>query len=368
MSDGLMNVANRDDSTSWNDLNDSFQKLYSIEDRRHREYELHKFARQFDLPVDVYSRLFQNFCHSQVIRHGGSLINLAKSTPLIAIGRLINILSKLSWISFVGIAVSLFLQLGEMWEHEEYLGWTIAARSQGEPVNGGRLFALETLQLMGSDLSGLNLQLAVLPHLDLEGGNLIYANFAEANLFNSNLSRSDLSYANLSQANLLEADLRYSSFEHANLSHSRLNQVDFSGSSLYRTDLSYSNLSRANLEQSKLLETSNLYRAVYDENTSFPEGFDLENSNAIGIFPDNDYSQYDFSHLSLAYIDLSNSNLEGAIFSDADLLETNLEGSDISGANFLDVKNLSIDQILSAINWQDAIFDLETTQMLSSYK
>ena len=57
-------VANRstnlDAAQGWDALQSSFVKLYQLKDSDRREYELHQAAQQFQIPVEVYRKLYQS--------------------------------------------------------------------------------------------------------------------------------------------------------------------------------------------------------------------------------------------------------------------------------------------------------------------
>ena len=72
------------------------------------------------------------------------------------------------------------LQLAEIHQQQEFLSWAIVSLNQENQANGGRFLALETLRLFGSNLSGLNLQNAVLPKIDLSQASMMKADFERA--------------------------------------------------------------------------------------------------------------------------------------------------------------------------------------------
>ncbi len=97
--------------------------------------------------------------------------------------------------------------------------------------------------------------------IDLSGAILHGETLREVDLVGANLSRVDLSNADLASANLFGANLR-----DADLHDADLNYVDFSGADLSDANLSGANLSSANLRDSHLsnanLNGADLYRAT----------------------------------------------------------------------------------------------------------
>ena len=75
--------------------------------------------------------------------------------------------------------------------------------------------------------------------------------------------------ANLSQANLVFADLSGADLRDANLSQANLVYADLSGADLRDANLEWANLSGANLVG------ANLSGAVWNDETVFPEGFEI---------------------------------------------------------------------------------------------
>jgi hypothetical protein len=77
-------------------------------------------------------------------------------------------------------------------------------------------------------------------------------------------------------------------------------------------------------------------------------GADLESKNLTCLKADSAF---------LVKANLSGANLIGANLTEAILFEANLNGAVIAGSDFRKTKGLTIDQIKSAENWEDALFD-----------
>jgi phosphatidylinositol-3-phosphatase len=95
-----------------------------------------------------------------------------------------------------------------------------------------RLFGPD-VNLPYTDLIGANLS-----GLDLRGDNLQYANFVDANLQGASLRGANLQYADLAGAQLQGADLKGANLQYANLAGANLSGVDFQGASLVYASLS----------------------------------------------------------------------------------------------------------------------------------
>jgi uncharacterized protein YjbI with pentapeptide repeats len=126
---------------------------------------------------------------------------------------------------------------------------------------------------------------------------------------------------------LKDANLRGANLSAVNLSFSNLTGVDFSESKL-----SYSVIKGATLFLAKFVETDLI-------------GATLEESR-------------------LQCANFNNACLRNANFQGANLLSANLEGADLQGANFESAKNLDVNQVKAALNWELAYYDLDFSQQL----
>jgi hypothetical protein len=153
----------------------------------------------------------------------------------------------------------------------------------------------KSLDLSSSNLIGANLIGTDLARADLIGANLIGADLARADLIGANLIGANLSRAYLSEANLSRAYLSKAYLTQAFLIRANLSGVNLSGADLSRANLSEANLSEA---------------------------------------------------------DLWTVDLRGA-----DLSDGNLSGADLVGADLRGAKYLTVEQVKSAINWKEAIYD-----------
>ena len=137
-----------------------------------------------------------------------------------------------------------------------------------------------------------------------------------ASLFNANLSGANLVDADLSRVDLLSANLSGAGLIGANLVGASLFSANLSGASLVDADLSRADLSRANLLSADL------------------RGADLRGANFSGA------------------------NLNSADFNCSDTSDTDL------CTDFRDAKNLTPEQVKSAKNWEQAIYDPAFCQQL----
>ncbi|WP_052128968.1 pentapeptide repeat-containing protein [Neosynechococcus sphagnicola] len=118
----------------------------------------------------------------------------------------------------------------------------------------GRTFNPKDLQRLQSSKTcpDCDLRQVILVGSDLSRANLTGSNLADATITRVNLEAANLSRVNLNGANLTESNLREANLNDANLEEA--------------------NLSGANLRRAKL-NGAKLESAFYDDQTSFPDGF-----------------------------------------------------------------------------------------------
>jgi len=126
---------------------------------------------------------------------------------------------------------------------------------------------LSEADLSGANLFEANLRGAYLLDADLSGASLSRTDLSGAILVGADLSEADLSDTDLSEANLFEANLRGASF---------WGEVDLRWATLYDADLRDVDLSRA------FLDGADLRKAMYNENTIWPDSWDKERLDKAG--------------------------------------------------------------------------------------
>jgi uncharacterized protein YjbI with pentapeptide repeats/DNA-binding PadR family transcriptional regulator len=162
-------------------------------------------------------------------------------------------------------------------------------------------------------------------------------------LAQTNLIGANLKGANLEGANLEEADLERANLKRANLEGANLQRANLKGINLVRANLGDANLIRANLEGANLeganLEGANLGKAM------------LIGANLEGAYLSKANLQTCLGH----HANFTGAYLSNANLGRADLEGANLEGANLQRANFIEVRNLTIEQLHSANNWEQAL-------------
>ncbi|MEM7129747.1 MAG: pentapeptide repeat-containing protein [Chloroflexota bacterium] len=150
-----------------------------------------------------------------------------------------------------------------------------------------------------------------------------------------------LTFCNLAKLPLAEEiledfDLRGVSFQNALLNDSQLIDCDlqrasFLGAKLSNASLAGSDLSGASLANAQV-DGLLLTHSLYDSQTVWPDGFEVQNRRAIG--PRAMLKGEILSGFQLDEADLQEANLEQADLSHASLIGANLKGANLSGTDF----------------------------------
>lgn len=144
--------------------------------------------------------------------------------------------------------------------------------------------------MSGANLTEANLRDALLSYTDLSFAGLGRADLRGATLFGTKLERANLSEANMIKAILFQADLSAATMFDTNLSEAALNEANLYGAGLRGANLSAADLTDAWLTEADLrganlheanLTGTDLTGAVYDEETTWPKGFNPEVAGAI---------------------------------------------------------------------------------------
>lgn len=201
-------------------------------------------------------------------------------------------------------------------------------------------FLLKTANLSEVDLSSVNLSGINLSDANLSGTNLSSTNLSSANLSSANLMGANLSNANLSDANLSDADLSSANLRGANLSDANL----------FGTNFTHANLANANLENSWIQDTKFINTDFSNAILVRAKTWDEEeiDCNYVLVNIEDEYCGNDYQYESYS------TNFSEAILTNADLKFTNLKAA----------KNLTLEQLKEAKNWDEAIYNSELFKQL----
>jgi hypothetical protein len=185
----------------------------------------------------------------------------------------LRVLEYLEGFSVLVAVIFYFSESGDRLKQKHYQAWQVINTAQGKGGNGGRIDALEELNMDGIALVGVDVAGAFLQGIHLEHGHLRRANFSASDVRDGYLNFAKLDDANLDRANFREshlngADLEGASLKEADLTDADLSDADFTG--VYLTDADLNNANLANLRWSNIkdLKNANIYGVK-----NAPDGF-----------------------------------------------------------------------------------------------
>jgi uncharacterized protein YjbI with pentapeptide repeats len=166
-----------------------------------------------------------------------------------------------------------FSEAGDRKKQKHYQAWQVINTAQGKGGSGGRIEALQELNMDHVPLVGVDASRAFLQGLQLPKANLLRCDLHEADLREANLQASNLAYANLETANLRHTSLRSSnlmaaSFEDADLVNADLSGADLTGTNFTNADLRSADLKGAIWWKIQAIDKANVYGV-----RNAPEGF-----------------------------------------------------------------------------------------------
>lgn len=156
----------------------------------------------------------------------------------------------LEYLGSFGVLIAVifyFAESGDRLKQKHYQAWQVINSAQGKGGNGGRIEALEELNMDGVPLVGVDLGSAFLQGIRLKKADLARANFdgadaRDADVESARIEDASLRSTNLRGAKLVKVSLRGSTLDEADLSGADLRKADLTGASLEDADLSGADL------------------------------------------------------------------------------------------------------------------------------
>jgi hypothetical protein len=187
----------------------------------------------------------------------------------------LDVLESLGSFGVLVAVVFYFAESGDRMKQKHYQAWQVVDLAQGKGGNGGRIEALEELNMDGVSLVGVDLSSAFLQGVRLRKANLSRATFDAADARDAvlELARVDnasLRSTNLRGANLERTSLQGSVLNGADLTGADLRGADFSGASLDDADLSRAELDGVKWRGLQSVKGANVY-GVKDAPAGFVE-------------------------------------------------------------------------------------------------
>jgi hypothetical protein len=185
----------------------------------------------------------------------------------------LEVLEYIGSFSVLIAVIFYFAESGDRKKQKHYQAWQVINTAQGKGGSGGRIEALQELNVDHVPLVGVDAGGAFLQGIRLLGAHLLRCNLAGSDLRMSDFSGSNLEHADLRSANLRQANLRNASLKDADLSDADLvgavlEGVDLAGANLSNADLRNVDLKRVRWQKLGSVEKANIYGV-----RNAPEGF-----------------------------------------------------------------------------------------------
>jgi len=133
----------------------------------------------------------------------------------------LEVLEYLGVFSVLIAIVFYFSEAGDRKKQKHYQAWQVINTAQGKGGSGGRIEALQELNMDHIPLVGVDASGSFLQGIQLPGANLLRCDLHAADLREGNLQSSNLAYANLQSANL-----RHTALQGSNLMAASLEDTD----------------------------------------------------------------------------------------------------------------------------------------------
>jgi hypothetical protein len=185
----------------------------------------------------------------------------------------LEVLEYLGSLSVLIGVIFYFSESGDRIKQRHYQAWQVINTAQGKGGSGGRIEALQELNLDKVPLVGVDASSAFLQGIHLERASLLRADLSAADLRGSALADADLTFANLHSANLRGSNLENANLSNANLSDSDLVNSDLSNVNLDSVDLTSADLRNTNLQGIQWQHITAIKSANIAGSKNAPQGF-----------------------------------------------------------------------------------------------
>ena len=157
----------------------------------------------------------------------------------------LEVLDYLGSFSVLVAVIFYFSESGNRLKQKHYQAWQVINTAEGKGGSGGRIDALQELNLDGVALIGVDVSGAFLQGVRLPRAKLERANFNAVDARNSDFERAEFTTADLTSGN----------FRNSNLSHADLQDSDLGNGDFCSANLTGANLSGATLDGADLGNT-----------------------------------------------------------------------------------------------------------------
>ena len=300
-----------------NKIREQFAEIANISDPLTREYKfslLENEAQKIGISPENYRRFFetylQNKIHIPQYPQKWWLLTqwinwLIKFPKKIKVGTTIflRLLEKGVLISLIVSLIGYYQEAPKRKRQTHYQAWEIINGAKGQPGSGGRIEALQELNkdqvslrhviLDEADLSGINLNNALLIKASFKSAQLTCVTRDNGNRECTKIRNANLSYSNLQEANLFDADFQKSKFRYAKMQGAKLKNTKLQGADFEKAELQNVTFRGADLESANFIGAKNLTPEQVKSAKNWEKAcYDPELRIKLGLRPDNpDYCQ-----------------------------------------------------------------------------
>lgn len=185
----------------------------------------------------------------------------------------LEVLEYAGTFSILVVVILYFAERPDRIKQKHYQAWQVINTAQGKGGSGGRIEALQELNLDGVPLVGVDAQGAFLMGLRLDRAPLARANFSSSDLRGCRLSSAELDFATLTGANFRGCDLENASLENSDLSNTDLTGANLNGARLAGANLENADLQECDLKGIQWKDIAAIQNANIFHVRNAPEGF-----------------------------------------------------------------------------------------------
>jgi hypothetical protein len=177
---------------------------------------------------------------------------------------LLRILEYSSFLSVMFAVLVYFNEAPDRKKQKHYQAWQVINTAQGKGGSGGRIEAMQELNMDRIPLVGVEASHAFLQGIRLVKANLVRSDFEAADLRDCVLEKAHMEYSNLKYANFRNGNLRGTFLKDSDLESTDLFEANLSGADLSLTnlkdaDLRYADLQGIQWQDVRSVEAANIY-------------------------------------------------------------------------------------------------------------
>src|ERR1700736_697781 len=205
----------------------------------------------------------------------------------------LEVLEYVGTLSILIAVISYFAESGDRTKQKHYQAWQVINTGQGKGGSGGRIEALQDLNMDGVPLVGLDVSDSFLQRVNLDGADLARANFSSADVREASFVAAKLEFANLTSGNFRNSNFRKADLQNATLQDADLHAVNFSDADLAGADLSKADLRNSDLHNAKWSQIADLKLANIFGVKNAPPDFNswATQKGAVSIESDEEWSK-----------------------------------------------------------------------------